>query len=157
MDRVELEDRGGHNGKWSILRALRGGAQHPVRQGLQRRPQVRRFHSAAHHERRRPLWSQVYIDYILFFIIITELRLPPLSLSLPHWAFVVLSHFHNSWPYSVFVQHLSWGKWVVVGGPNSYIKTLYFRLKLKLRINGGCNFEMGEDGFGTWEHVSMLA
>lgn len=27
LDRLELEDGGGHNGKWSVLRAVGGGAE----------------------------------------------------------------------------------------------------------------------------------
>lgn len=36
LGRLELEDRGRLNGKWSVLRGIRGLDEHRVRQGFQR-------------------------------------------------------------------------------------------------------------------------
>jgi len=66
VERVELENGRGHNGKWSIFCTIWCGAQCTVRRSHQCATQIRRANWPAHHVFRCIRWSQVLI---LLFII----------------------------------------------------------------------------------------
>lgn len=74
---LELENGRGHNGKWSILRAIWWRAKRPVRKGLQCRAQVRCAREPAYNRRWRlrsgqvikPLGPPLYCFSILQFVL----------------------------------------------------------------------------------------
>lgn len=73
---LELENGRGHNGKWSILRAIWSRAKRPVRKGLQCRAQVRCAREPAYNQRRRLRSGQVIIPLVTFlFLCINFLEL----------------------------------------------------------------------------------